>query len=112
MLIVNVQVTFLIIFIGMAEPYKVKSHSFFERFNESFVMILNYHLLCFSGFVVDIKTRNLVGWVMVVTIGICLFINMLYIIGHAIKDAYIKYRIKYYQWKLNRLKMQKKLHAE
>ena len=112
MFIVNAQVTFLIIFIGLAEPYKVKSHSFFEKFNESFVIILNYHLLCFADFVVDTKTRNLVGWSMIVSIGICLFINMTFIIGNAIKDTYIKYRFKYYQWKLNRSKMQKKLRAE
>ena len=86
----------MVIFIGWVEPYKEKSFSFFERFNEVCLMILNYHIFCFMSFVVDIKTRNLVGWSMIGTIGLCLFTNFIFVTINAVKDAYKKYRLKFY----------------
>ena len=99
----NFFVTFVIIFTGYIEPFKGKSISFFEIFNEVFISIMNYHLLCFTDIVTLQSTRNLLGWSIIGCITFNLLVNMSFIMFNAIKDAYLEYRLKYYQYKLKML---------
>jgi hypothetical protein len=43
--------TFMVIYVGMTNCYALPSKRFFEQFNEVFVAITNYHLMCFADFV-------------------------------------------------------------
>lgn len=89
----------MIIFAGVIEPYANKETSFFQQFNEVFVAITNYHLMCFADFVEDEPTRNVVGMSMIVCVSFNLVINVGYIMLGAIKDACIKLRKRYFTWK-------------
>lgn len=100
---VNMSMTSIIVFAGVVEPFADKTTSFFQQFNEVFVAITNYHLMCFADFVKDERTRNIVGMSMIVCAGLNMLINMVYIMFGAIKDAWRKLRIKYFTWKLKRL---------
>lgn len=46
---------------GLAEPMTVISENRMQLFNESFVLLLSYHLLTLTDFVTNIETRNVVG---------------------------------------------------
>ena len=46
---------------GLAEPMTVISENRMQLFNESFVLLLSYHLLPLTDFVTNIETRNVVG---------------------------------------------------
>ena len=49
----NLSVTFLVIYVGICEPYIEKQTLNFQFFNESFISITNYHLMCFADFILD-----------------------------------------------------------
>lgn len=99
----------MVVYTGLANPYTTKEKLFFEQFNECFIIIINYHMMCFADFVQDDWTRGIVGWSMMATVGFNLIINMMYIIVGSVKDSYKNIRLKYTIWKLDRLK--KKLAA-
>lgn len=96
--------TFMVIYVGMTNCYALPSKRFFEQFNEVFVAITNYHLMCFADFVQDERTRNIVGWSMIGCVSLNLFINIGFIMVGAIKDSYFKLRKRYYERKLRLLK--------
>jgi len=99
----------MVVYTGLANPYTTKEKLFFEQFNECFIIIINYHLMCFADFVQDDWTRGIVGWSMMATVGFNLIINIGYIMVGAVMDSYKNIRFKYARWKLERLK--KKLAA-
>ena len=43
--------TFMLIYVGLSECYASKTQSFFEQFNEVFIAITIYHLMCFADFI-------------------------------------------------------------
>lgn len=49
--VTNFTITFIVIYTGLASPYEEKSTSFFENFNEVFIMIMTYHLICFADLI-------------------------------------------------------------
>jgi hypothetical protein len=104
---VNFSMTFILVYAGICEPYVDKTTSFFSQFNEVFVAITNYHLMCFADFVQDEWTRNIVGWSLIVSVGLNLLINISFIMAGAIRDSCRKIKFKYYTWKLNQAKRQK-----
>lgn len=104
---VNISMTSIIVFVGVVEPFADKTTSFFQQFNEVFVAITNYHLMCFADFVKDERTRNIVGMSMIVCVSLNLTINIGFIMFGAIKDACRKLQIKYFKWKLKRIRQTK-----
>ena len=66
-------------------------------------MFMNYWILLLMDLLEDAITTNYVGFAMIATISLNLLINFSYILFTAIKAMFIKYRLKYYQWKLKRL---------
>ena len=47
----NFLMTTMIIYVGLSNCYVCKTKSFFEQFNEVFIAITNYHLMCFADFI-------------------------------------------------------------
>jgi len=43
--------TFMVIYVGLTNCYVSKTQSFFEQFNEAFIAITTYHLMCFADFI-------------------------------------------------------------
>lgn len=105
--------TFMVIYVGMTNCYALPSKRFFEQFNEVFVAITNYHLMCFADFVQDEHTRKIVGWSMISCVCLNLIVNIGFIMVNAIKDSYFKLRRRYYERKLRVLKKRiAQRHAE
>lgn len=95
--------TFMMIYVGLANPYIEKPKTFFEQFNEFFIAITVYHLMAFADVVQDQETRTIFGWSLVVCISFCLFTNVSYILHGTLKEAYKKLRVKYLRNKLAKL---------
>lgn len=100
----NATVTFLFIYVGLARPYVDRANAFFQQFNECFIMITNYHLMCFADFIQDEPTRTTVGWSMIAFVTLNLLINIGYIMFGGIKKGCRTGMIKYYNWKIGKLK--------
>ena len=92
----------MLIYVGLEKPFESKSFHFFELFNEFFIAVINYHLMCFADFVDDSR-REWTGMSMIVTISLNLAVNFSFIMFSALKKQYYKFRLSYYKSKLARL---------
>ena len=55
----------IIIFVMWSRPLETKQLNFFETFNECTLLVMTYHLWCFSDFVKEPETRNKLGFVFI-----------------------------------------------
>lgn len=99
----------MIIYVGWVKPHK-REHHFWQQFNEVFVTLINYHLICFADLILDEPTRDLVGLSMISLVSLNLIVNFGNIMFGELKKLYLNLRLKYYLWKLEKLK--KKIKAK
>lgn len=97
-------VTFIVIYVGWSEPYIEKRTTNFQFFNEAFIAITNYHLMCFADFIEDEPTRNVMGWSLIFCVCFNLFINIGSIMVGVAKNSFKTCKKSYYVRKLNKLK--------
>ena len=90
---------FMIIYIGWFKPLKRESH-FWQQYNEIFVTLINYHLMCFADLILDEPTRDLVGFSIIAVYSFNLVTNLSYIMFGELTKIYKILRLKYYKWKL------------
>ena len=65
-----------IIIVGTQEPFAEKVKKSLDLFNEFIVLVINYHLLCFTDFLSDPDMREYVGYSMIVVTSVFLAINI------------------------------------
>ena len=80
--------TALVIYIGNSNPFKTWRLWKLELFNECFICLILYHLLCCADFVQDMRTLTKVGWSMVVTILINFIVNTGLVFTAAGKESF------------------------
>jgi hypothetical protein len=92
--------------VGTQEPFKDGVKRIMDLFNEFLVLVLNYHLMCFTNFVSDPYTREYLGYSMTVVTCFFIAINL----GYAFNGMFSNSckRLKY--WCI-RTKNQKKRYA-
>jgi len=100
----NMLVTFIIIHSKWFDVFTEFDYRFFQAFNECFVCIINYHMLCFADLVTDSATLNLIGYSAIFTITVNLTINFGFILVTNVKEVIKKFKTKYYNKKIARLK--------
>ena len=66
--------------IGHANPMKSLTSNRMELFNEFCILIVNYHLMCFTDLVPDVDTREIVGKSLEFTMYINVGVNFVVII--------------------------------
>ena len=62
--------------------------------NEGFVLIVCYHLLCFTDFVVDPAVRVAIGWSLIILTSVNLLANQGFGAYWSAKGAYLKCKRK------------------
>lgn len=77
---------------------------FFQQFNEWFIALTTYHLMCFADFIEDEPTRTTVGWSMITCVSFNLLLNLSVIVFGAAKQVCRRLKIKYLKWKLEKLR--------
>ena len=71
----NFQMTFVVIFNGMANPFGMKKDLIVEQYNEVFIAVLIYHIFCFADLVTDPYTKNMLGFSMIGVMSLAMFIG-------------------------------------
>jgi hypothetical protein len=109
----------MVILVGYIKPFKVRSENHMELFNEFSTLIVNYHLMCFTSFVPDPDTRELIGNSLVYCTGANLFINVMMV---GLRSAsfgcnrtslnYVKCKKKRRQEKIRKINAKKKLRRD
>ena len=65
-----------IIWYGQARPHRFRSQAYLEIFNESMLMMLYYHVIIFSDFVIDPMARFQMGYSFLTFFGIIIIVNL------------------------------------
>lgn len=61
-------------------PHSILGHAILEIFNESLVMVVSYHMICFTLFNLEEMQRFNMGWSFLVLIGFIIITNVIYVI--------------------------------
>lgn len=67
---------FMICTIGLMSPYSEKSANRIELFNETCVILLNYHLICFTDFVQELYIRDWIGNILILVTILNVAVNL------------------------------------
>jgi len=108
----NMSVTFMVIFIQWFNVYADPKVRFWNTFNEVFIMLINYHVICFSRLIQDKETIKTMGWSMIVTMVLCIVFNFSNIAYHSGTDSYRKFKTLYLTKKRNALLAKQKILVE
>jgi hypothetical protein len=65
---------------------------------------MNYHILCFADFILDERSREVMGFSMIAFLCFNLLTNIGSIMFGEIKKIYFKLRLEYFKWKLKKIK--------
>ena len=96
---------FLIISAGTLNPSLSRADMYMERFNETRLIIIVYHIMCFTDFIPDSETRFNVGFSCIAIIMGGLLINSIKLISEPI--YLLRRRIKLYFYKKAEKKQRK-----
>jgi hypothetical protein len=81
LIMVNFQAIMMVLLVGHIKPFSRQSDNRIELYNEFSTLVVNYHLMCFTDFVSEVDTRELVGKSLVYVTGGNLLINLLVVFG-------------------------------
>ena len=73
------QIITAVIIIGNVRPFTDPKKSRFEFFNEIMIMLVMYHIICFSPFVPSLETKFLLGYSVCFVVSMHLVINLYFI---------------------------------
>lgn len=94
----------VIIYNGQIQPFKSKTYHFFQQFNEVFVFWTILILMTFADMILVQSAFDKMGYVLIAVVVANLLINMIAILGKAIKNNLFKYKIKYFIWRRKKLR--------
>lgn len=69
----------MVMVVGETKPFLNKANNRLELFNEFSTFVFNYHLMMFTDFVPDLRTREQIGQSLVYITGFNLSVNLLLI---------------------------------
>lgn len=73
---INFQSQILIMTVGLISPFSLKSSNAMELFNETCVLLINYHLMCFTDFLGDLALREKAGLTLIILTITNIMINL------------------------------------
>jgi len=100
--LMNLTVIVQVILLGRVAPFKRRFSNHFETFSECIVMMVMYHLICFTDFMTDLDVRFKLGY----TVSAVVCLHLLVSIGLMAKATFKDLRMK------NRIRIATKGHAE
>jgi len=73
-----------VILLGRVAPFKNRFSNHYEMFSETIVMMVMYHLVCFTPFVPDLEVRFMLGY----TVSAVICLHLLVSLGILAKATY------------------------
>jgi len=83
-----------VILLGLVAPFKRRFSNHFETFSECIVMVVMYHLICFTAFVPDIEVRFKLGYSVSAVVCLHLLISIALLAKATFHDFKMKNRIR------------------
>lgn len=76
------------------QPLKEKGTYMYELFSEVVLMLVIYHMICFTPFVADLEVRFKLGYSVIAVISLHLAVSYLIILKVVFRELRQKYRIR------------------
>jgi len=83
-----------VIILGRIEPFSVKSKYHYEMFSEVILMLIMYHLICFTPFVPDVEVRFPLGYSVSGLICLHLAVSIFLILKESYTDLRMKNKVR------------------
>ena len=83
-----------VIILGRVEPFALPSRVRYEFFSECVVMLVMYHMICFTPFVADLETRFRIGYSVCTVVSVHLAYSLGIMLKTALQDLRRMYRIR------------------
>lgn len=93
------QAVYMITLVGYVEPYKNLISNNLDLMNESFVILLIYHMLAFTDFVPDLNTRQNVGISLIALTCLDIMINLGVVTYLLLSNCARRLKLFYLSWK-------------
>lgn len=101
---------YIILYAGVRPHIDIKRSSV-EMFNEAMTMLVNYHMVIYSGCMTNFETQFYMGYSLIFTIFVLVLVNVLMLLWKTIqkakKETSIRERRRIYWKKIADLKIQK-----
>ncbi len=98
---INFFLTFMnVIYLLRVRPFKQGNKSLI--FNESCLLLAFYHLILLTNYVDDIQVRNNVGWSLIATVMLMIFVNLLVIVIKLVVIVFTSFK-KYFNRNSNKV---------
>ena len=78
-MLIFAQITFFIIFVGYTKPWADPDEWKKQLLNESILLLVCYHMMCFTPFFPDYKKQNVVGYSVIFVVSASLVFSILQI---------------------------------
>jgi len=82
-----------VIILGRVEPFALPSRVRYELFSECVVMLVMYHMICFTPFVSDLEVRFRLGYSVCTVVSVHLSYSLGILLKTTLKDLWRMYRI-------------------
>ena len=83
-----------VIILGRVAPFTLPNKTRFEMFSEGIVMLVMYHLICFTPFVPEVEMRFKLGYLVCASVCIHLLVSITILLTATYRDLRIKYFIR------------------
>ena len=104
--------TFLIILTGFLRTRQVRASNLMDRFNEAKLIVIMYHIICFTQFVPDPETQFLVGYSCMAVVISGLSINMIELVTQPVRLCRRQFTICMAKRKEKRQRLRKRFETK
>lgn len=84
------------LYYGGVQPFETRFRRNLDFFNEYCILIITWHMMCFTDFILEMETQWLVGWSMIACISFNALVNIIIILAAGGKSIYL-IGLKYYR---------------
>ena len=77
------------IYYGGVQPFDTRFRRRIDLFNEFSILLITWHMMCFTDFVLSSDTQWLVGWSMIFCICLNAFVNISIVLGVGSRLIYL-----------------------
>jgi len=77
------------LYYGGVQPFETRFRRRLDLFNEYSILLITWHMMCYTDYVVRVDTQWLVGWSMIICISFNALVNIIIILGSGGKSIYL-----------------------
>ena len=92
--LMTAQIVFAVILLGNVRPFAVPENNNIEVVNEVILMLVMYHMICFTPFIYDLEIRYNLGFIVCFVVVMHLVVNFYFMIATSVRESRRAYKLR------------------